>query len=126
MLSIIIWVRSTFRSNISFEIMVNQTLQTKWQYQSSIKNRILCLNITSINKSFNRLLSIPKGRISHTCWLLQTRRARKEDSGCFSFMVASFRASNTSYPPNWIIIHSMVFSSQSCVSRIVPQASYLT
>ena len=46
--------------------MENQALQTKQYYQSSIKNIILCLDITSTHKSLNKLLSIPKGRISHT------------------------------------------------------------
>jgi len=105
-------LRSTFQSNINFKIMVNQAFQTKWHYQSSIKNKILCLDITSIHKSLNRLLPIPKDRISHTWWLFQTGRARKEDYECFSLTAATSRVSNTSYPPNWITIHLMVFSSQ--------------
>jgi len=59
-------LRSTFQSNLNFEIMVNQTLQIKQQYQSSIKNKILCLDITSIHKSLNILLPIPHSRNSYT------------------------------------------------------------
>ena len=43
----------------------------------------------------NILLSISKGRISHTCWLLQAGRARKEDQECVSLMAASSRVSDT-------------------------------
>ena len=106
--------------------MVNQSLHTKQKYQSTIKNKILCLDITSIHKSLNILLSISKGRISHTLWLLQTGRARKEDFRCFSLTATSSKVSNTSYSPNWITIHSIVFSSQSLMSRVMPQSSYLT
>ena len=78
-----------------------------------MKNKILCLYMTSIHKSLNILLPILKDRISHTRWLLQTGRARKEDYGLFSLTAASSRVSNTSYSPNWITIHSMMSSSQS-------------
>jgi len=59
------------------------------------------------------------GRISHSCWLLQAHRARKEVPGCFSLTDASSKVSNTFYSPKWFPIHSMM-------SRVVPQASYLT
>ena len=105
---------SIFRSNLNFEIMVNQALQTKWQYQSSIKNKTLCLDITSIHKNLNKLLLIPKDRIGHTWRILHTGKAWKEDPGCLSFTTASSNVSHTSYSPNWVTSHSMVFFSQSC------------
>jgi len=80
--------------------MVKQALQIKRQYQSSIKNIILYLNITSMHKGLNRLLQIPKDRISHSCWPLQPWKARKEDPKFFSLTVASFRVSNIFYSPN--------------------------
>jgi len=52
---------------------------------------MLYLNITSIHNSLNRLVLIPNGRISHSCWPLQAWKARKEDSGCFSLMTTSSR-----------------------------------
>ena len=70
-------------------------------------------------KSLNKLLLIPKGRISHSSCLLEVGGVRKEDPGCFSLTTTSSRFSNTFYSPNWIPIHSMIF-------RVVPQASYLT
>jgi len=33
--------------------MIKQALKIKWQYQSSVKNKILCLNITSIHRNLN-------------------------------------------------------------------------
>jgi len=85
-----------FQSNLNFEIMVNQALQTKQKYQPSINNIILCLDITWIHKSLNKLLLIPKHRICHTWWLLQIGRVRKEDPWCFSSATSS-RVSNTSH-----------------------------
>jgi len=54
-LSIVIWVKNLYFSVKSKDLdHGKQALQIKWQYQSSIKNQILYLNITSIHKSLNK------------------------------------------------------------------------
>jgi len=85
-------LRNIFQSNLRIKIMnKDSNFKNKMIVPISIKNIIFKINITSIHKSFNRLLWILKGRLSHSYFPLQALKARKEYLGCFSLTDASFR-----------------------------------
>jgi len=71
----------------------NSSFKNKMIIPISIKNKILYINITSIHKNLNKLLSILKERISQSWWPLQALKVREEDLEHFSLTNASFRVS---------------------------------
>ena len=58
--------------------------------------------------------------MAHSWWLLHARMTWKEYSRCFSLTTTSSNVSCTSYSPNWITNHSMIFflnlAHRGCIS----------
>jgi len=78
-------LRSTFQSNLSHD-------------KTNVKNK---MTIPIINhKSLKKSLAIPKSRINHSCWALQTWKARKKIQDVSPLWLPSLGFSITFYSPN--------------------------